>query len=133
MNPKFLAIIVLAIMPMTIFVGCTEKQITEVDRVAGVAQTATQAAQAVLNSPAGQLVPPDYRLYGSLGISAILGVLAFWEEHKRKLYKKATIEIVRGIDLAKRDDANIRDAINVRQSFTQSYPTEKIVRDIRAA
>lgn len=86
--------------PITIIIliaGCDEflqkgdEIVQDVNAVAG-------GARAVLDSPAGQLIPPDLKLYGLLGIGLINAIVIGWEEWRNNIMKKTTKAIVKGIE-----------------------------------
>ena len=55
-------------------------------------------ARAILDSPAGQLIPPDLKIYGLLGIALINAGVVGWEEFRNRTMKKTTKAIVKGIE-----------------------------------
>lgn len=55
-------------------------------------------AKTVLDSPAGQLIPPDLKVYGLLGIALINAGVIGWEEFRNRTMKKTTKAIVQGIE-----------------------------------
>ena len=77
--------------------GCDEfwrkgdEIVRDVNAVAG-------GAQAVLDSPAGLLIPADLKLYGLLGIGLINGIVLGWEEWRNRMLKKTTKAIVKGVE-----------------------------------
>jgi hypothetical protein len=71
-----------------------------VDNVAATVGSVAVAGKAVLDSPAGQLVPPDMRLYGSLALSLLMGGTAAYKNWRLAQMGKATKAIVRGIEAA---------------------------------
>lgn len=84
---------------LLIFAGC-ESFFTTGDSIAEDANTVATGARGVLDSPAGQLIPPDIRLYGLLGISLISGLANAWQEWRNRTMKKTTKAIVQGIENA---------------------------------
>lgn len=89
--------ITIPIFILILFAGCDEfwqkgdEIVTDANAVAG-------GARAVLESPAGQLIPPNIKLYGFLGIGLINGVVIAWEEWRNRTMKKTTKAIVKGIE-----------------------------------
>ena len=91
--------IILCILTLLALAGCEDflrtgdELIADANKVAG-------GARAILESPAGQMIPPDLKLYGLLGIAIINGVVIGWEEWRNKQMKKTTKAIVKGIEQA---------------------------------
>lgn len=112
MKKAILIILVCAAIPIA---GCDEfwqkgdKIVTDVNNIAS-------GAQAVLDSPAGQMIPPDLKLYGLLGIGLINGIVIGWEEWRNRTMKKITTAIVKGIeDTGKPDDVTSNIAGEMRR------------------
>lgn len=82
---------------LLVFAGCDEfwqrgdEIVQDVNDLAG-------GAQALLDSPAGQLIPPDLKLYGALGIALANGLIIGWQEVRNRTMKKTTKAIVKGIE-----------------------------------
>lgn len=86
--------------PITIIIliaGCDEF-LRKGDQVIQDANTVAGGARDVLDSPAGQLIPPDLKLYGLLGIGLINALVIGWEEWRNSTMKKTTKAIVKGIE-----------------------------------
>lgn len=92
-------VIYLTISIITLFTlsGCDEF-FTKGDTIIQDANAVAGGARAVLDSPASQLIPPDLRLYGLLGIGLINGIVIGWEEWRNRTMKKTTKAIVKGIE-----------------------------------
>lgn len=79
------------------FVGCDEfwqkgdEIIQDVDDVAG-------GARALLESPAGQMIPPNLKLYGALVVALANGLVITWQGFRNRNMKKTTKAIVKGIE-----------------------------------
>ena len=71
--------------------------VQDVNNIAG-------GARAVLESPAGQLIPPDLKVYGLLGIALINAGVIGWEELRNRTMKKTTKAIVQGIEKTSNPD-----------------------------
>jgi len=78
--------------------GCDEF-FTKGDEIIQDVNMVAVGARAVLDSPAGPLIPPDLRLYGLLGIGLINGIVIGWEEWRNNTMKKTTKAIVKGIEI----------------------------------
>jgi hypothetical protein len=88
---------------VTLIGGCEEKQLERIDRIITDANDVVSGVGAVLQSPAGALLPPDLRLYGTIGVAiASVGVNA-WQKVKGNLMKKTTKAIVKGIEKGQGD------------------------------
>jgi len=68
------------------------------DEIIQDANAIAGGAQAILDSPAGQMIPPPWKLYGLLGIGLANGLVIAWEEFRNRTMKKTTRAIVRGIE-----------------------------------
>lgn len=91
---KWILFIILSISLLT---GCDEFW-QRGDEIIQDANAVAGGAQAVLESPAGQLIPLDLKLYGLLGIAIINGMVIGWEEIRNRTMKKTTKAIVKGIE-----------------------------------
>ena len=92
-NIMLLSILIIAIS----FVGC-EEELLKIDRVVSDVNTVAQGTQAVLESPAGLLIPPEWKLYGALGVVLANVLIIGWEEWRNRTMKKTTKAIVIGIE-----------------------------------
>lgn len=54
--------------------------------------------RAVLESPAGLLIPPSIRLYGEIGVMLASGLVLTWQQLRNRNMKKTTKAIVKGIE-----------------------------------
>ena len=90
-----MVIVALALLAILTFAGCLEAD----EAVKGV-DVVTTTAKTILDSPAGQFVPPDIRLYGSLAISALMAGTAVYKNWRLAQMSKTTKAIVRGIEAA---------------------------------
>ncbi len=73
--------------------GCLEFN----DAVQDVNTVAT-TAKTVLDSPAGKMIPPDLRFYGSLVVSAVMAGAAGYKQWRLAQMSKTTKAIVRGVE-----------------------------------
>lgn len=80
-----------------LMIGC-EDYWMQGDKIAQDANNIASGAQAVLESPAGALIPPDVKLYGALGIAIVNGLVITWQEWRNRTMKKTTKAIVQGIE-----------------------------------
>ena len=80
-----------------------EKVAATVDVGAATVDTGATAGKAVLDSPAGQLVPPDIRFYASLAFGLLTSGAAGYKNWRLAQMSKTTKAIVRGIERAGAD------------------------------
>ena len=96
------------ILTLLINAGCDEfwqkgdEIIQDVNDVAG-------GARALLESPAGQMIPPDLKLYGAIGIALANGLVIGWQELRNRTMKKTTKAIVKGIENTANPDKAISE------------------------
>lgn len=116
------------ILIVALLLGC-EDVLQKGDEIVRGLDAAAGGTQAVLESPAGQMIPPDLKLYGLLGIGLANGLVIAWEEWRNKQMKKTTRAIVKGIDRTSNPDlalantevkANIADEMR-RQGGDKFY------------
>ncbi len=68
------------------------------DEIVHDVNTIAQGTQAVLESPAGRLIPPGLKVYGLIGIGLINAAVIGWEEIRNRQMKKTTKAIIKGIE-----------------------------------
>lgn len=125
------------ILTLVISAGCDEfwqrgdEIIQDVNDVAG-------GARALLESPAGRMIPPDLKLYGLLGIAIVNGAVIGWEEMRNRTMKKTTRAIVKGIENTENPDkatsevkANIADEMRKQGGDRFYAKANKIVDKIK--
>ncbi|MBA7518480.1 hypothetical protein ES705_10550 [subsurface metagenome] len=107
----------IAVIIVACFVGC-DKFWQEGDEIVKDVNAVAGGAQAILESPAGQVIPPEWKLYGALGVILANGLVITWEELRNRMLKKTTKAIVKGIEASDNPDkatsevkANIADAM----------------------
>ncbi len=94
---RLLNVTVLLLIVLAGLAGCDEfwqkgdQIIQDVNAVGG-------GAKALLESPAGQLIPPDLKVYGLIAIGLINAGVIGWEEMRARQMKKITKAIVRGLE-----------------------------------
>lgn len=90
-----MVIVSLTMLAIITFAGCLEfdEAVQDVNTVATTAKT-------VLDSPAGGMIPPDYRLYGVLALNLLTGGAAGYKQWRLSQMGKTTKAIVRGIEAA---------------------------------
>jgi len=80
-----------------LFTGCNEQQLADVNNVAGTAVTVSDAIGGVLTSPAGGVVPVDWRLWGLLAtnlISATGNIFQKWNRDRLTTVAKAIVTAI---------------------------------------
>lgn len=128
--------------PITIIIlitGCNEfwqkgdEIVRDVNDIAG-------GARALLESPAGRMIPPHWKLYGALGVMLANGLVLTWQEWRNRQMKKTTKAIVQGIERTSNPDkatsevkSNIKDAM-IEQGGVKFYArANKIVDTLKIA
>lgn len=107
------------ILLLLISAGCDEFW-QKGDEIATDVSTVAQGTQAVLESPAGRMIPPDLKLYGALGIALANGLVIGWQEFRNRTMKKTTKAIVKGIEnTANPDKATSEVKDNIRHEMLQ--------------
>jgi hypothetical protein len=120
---RMLFVIVIGLFVIT---GCTEEELSKVDAAAKTIKDTGALAEGVVNSPAAVVIPPDWRLYLSLGSAAMLAVGNAWQSVRQKKTRLALEEVVVGNEATKKGK-NFVDA----QNAAQSVSTAKLVSGIR--
>jgi hypothetical protein len=87
---------------MLFLCSCNEEDLRQVDEFVQDVNKVAQGTQAVLESPAGQLVPIQVKLYGALGLIIANGLIMSWQEWRNRTMKKTTRAIVKGIETSER-------------------------------
>lgn len=90
-----MVLVALAMLAIMTFAGCLEadKAVQDVNTVATTAKT-------ILDSPAGQFIPPDIRFYATLALGLLAGGTAAFKQWRLKQMSKTTKAIVRGVERA---------------------------------
>jgi len=88
--------------------GC-EEWLQQGDKIIQDANSVAAGARAVLDSPAGQLIPPNIKLYGLLGIGLVNAIVIGWQEWRNRTMKKVTKAIVKGIEFSGNPDKATND------------------------
>jgi hypothetical protein len=91
---------------LTCLPGCEEQQIEDIDRFVKDANEVVSGVGAVLESPAGALLPPNLQLYGAIAVAIASVGVNTWQKIKGNLMKKTTKAIVKGIELADKPKTN---------------------------
>lgn len=79
-------------------VGCDEQALEQVDQFVQDVNTVKTGTEAVLKSPAGAMLPPHWKLYGSLAALLASGLINAWQGWRNDTMKKTTKAIVKGIE-----------------------------------
>lgn len=121
-------IMLVVVMGLFVYAGCTEVQLRQADEVASAAMDVAGAAETVVNSPAGAVLPPDWRLYISLASALVLAAGNAWQSVRGKRTKAALEEVVAGNEAVKKG-AEFSAAHNAAQSAA----TRQMVAAIRSS
>lgn len=109
-----------------VFTGCTEYQLKQTDEAVLRVADAGQLTEALLNSPAAAVIPPDWRLYISLASAVMLAGANAWQSVRGKKTLLALEEVVVGNEAVKKGKG-FTDA----QNTAQSVSTVKLISGIR--
>lgn len=106
-----------------------EKLAAIVDPIAATVGTVATAGKAVLDSPAGRLIPPDVKLYGSLALGLLMSGTAAYKNWRLAQMAKTTKAIVRGVEASEgTNEFTTKKAIAVEMRKLGVYDTgNKIV------
>lgn len=96
---SFLAVLLISI---TMFIGCEEQQLQRADQIVTDVNSVVAAGGAVLQSPAGALLPPGFQLYGAAGLAIVSVLLNAWQKVRSNLLTKTTKAIVKGIEASEK-------------------------------
>ena len=88
---------------VTLTAGCEEQQLERADQIVTDANSIVAAGGAILQSPAGALLPPGFQLYGAAGIAIASVLLNAWQKVRANLMVKTTKAIVKGIESVERE------------------------------
>lgn len=105
---RFLNVTMLLFILAGCLAGCDEfwqkgdEIIQDVNAVAG-------GARALLESPAEVMIPPEWKLYGVLGVMLANGLVLTWQEWRNIQMKKTTRAIVKGIEQTSNPDKAISE------------------------
>ena len=86
--------------------GCEERQLERADVIVGDVNDIVAGVGALLESPAGAMLPPDIKLYAAAAVALASIAVNSWQGIKGNLMKKTTKAIVKGIELADKQKAN---------------------------
>lgn len=97
---------------VTLFLcSCSELDLLRIDEGVQDVNTIAQGTQAVLESPAGLLIPPQLKLYGALGVIILSGLANSWQEWRNRTMKKTTKAIVKGIEAMENHNKNAATSV----------------------
>ncbi len=98
MNKRKLKLMIAIQIMIVIFIAGCDDFWRQGDAIVHDVNNIAGGARAVLDSPAGVLIPPDLKLYAFLGIGLINAMVIGWEEWRNRTMKKTTKAIVLGIE-----------------------------------
>lgn len=79
-------------------IGCSEANFSQVDKAAEIAASAAQGGAAVLDSPAGSLIPAPIAGVARLGIEAVIGLAGLWFANKSRIKGAVLRSVVQAVD-----------------------------------
>lgn len=89
---------------VTLFaIGCEEQQLERADQIVTDANSVVATGGAILQSPAGALLPPGFQLYGAVGLAIASVLLNAWQKVRSNLLTKTTKAIVKGIEASEKE------------------------------
>lgn len=102
---------------VTLFLcSCSELDLLRIDEGVQDVNTIAQGTQAVMDSPAGLLIPPTWKLYGALGVIIANGLIIGWQEWRNRTMKKTAKAIVIGIERS--NDKTIENSVGANTITT---------------
>jgi len=78
-------------------VGC-DNGFMQADKIVQDVNNIASGARAILESPAGLMIPPEWKLYGAIAVALANGLVITWEELRNRTMKKTTKAIIKGIE-----------------------------------
>ncbi len=119
--------VILLVMCLALFAGCTEEQQQQVDEVAEIAQGVTEKGEAIVNSPVGDMIPPGYKFWIVTGGFLLNGLTMAWTDYRRRVWKTGLSEVVIGNEREGAKGTNFKTA----QASAQSAKTEILVNKVK--
>lgn len=89
--------ILFAILSAAMLVGCDDG-FMQADKIVQDVSDIASGAQAILESPAGLMIPPEWKLYGALGVALANGLVITWQGWRNRQMKNTAKAIVQGIE-----------------------------------
>ena len=83
--------------------SCNEELLESADRAVADANNIAAGIKVVLESPAGPMIPPDWRLYGSLAVLLTSAAANGYQKWRGSQMTKTTKAIVKGIEAAEKE------------------------------
>ena len=100
-------------------VGCTESQRQRGDRMVEDVNNVTAGAQAVLQSPVGQMIPSPGREIAALAVALATSGVAAWQTWRKSQMAKTTKAIIKGVEQVERRNRvqNPNPATEIKQAI----------------
>ena len=100
-------------------VGCNEQQMRQADQIVADVNDIAAGVGAVIQSPAGGMIPPPFKELAALGIMLATGGAATYQTWRKKQMAKTTRAIVRGIETIDREhrQANPNPARDIKNAI----------------
>jgi len=111
--------IILTLITVSFFItGCNEQQLADANNIAGTAVTVSDAIGGVLTSPAGGVVPVDWRLWGLLVtniVSATGNIFQKWNRDRLTTVAKAIVTAIDRSPVAESVKTEIKSEMQDRE------------------
>lgn len=115
-------------------IGCDEQQLQQGDRIASNVQAGADLVMGTMESPAGAVIPADWKLYGLLAYGLISSATNAWQTWRTKTVKsklsitdKTLTAVVKGIENA--EDKASNNPTNPIKSSIQNQMVEARIFD----
>jgi hypothetical protein len=116
---------------LALMFGCNEAQRLQTDKIIADVNTITSGAKTILESPAGGLLPAEWKLIALLAAGLISAGTNVWQKWRQGQLTTVTKSIVQGIEALETTDsaagAAAKDNIAVAMKANEIYPAGKII------
>jgi len=100
---RYLTILITsAVLSLFIIGSCNERQLDRTDQIVADANSLVTIGGAILESPGARVIPPDWRLYGSLAVLLGSALTNGYQKWRGSQMTKTTKAIVKGIEKAEK-------------------------------
>lgn len=105
--------------------SCSEEQKQEIDKAAISTKQIAESSEQLLGSPAGEIIPPDIKLWIILGGALASGAANAWQKWRADEMKQTTKAIVKGIEVAEAQNnpqaSTVKSNIKTAMKLTGNY------------
>lgn len=112
-------------------VGCNEVQRVQADKIIQDTNSVASGVKAVLETPAGGILPAEWKLLALLTITIISAGTNAWQKYRQGQLTTVTKSIVQGIENLEKADATAgtlaKANIETAMQANQVYPAGKII------